>query len=41
MMMMEMDRFVIRLSGSPTQVLDRGSMKSLATMKEQGGTLET
>ena len=37
--MIEMDRFVMELSGSPTQTLVRQSEDSLATMKEGGGTL--
>ena len=37
--MVEMDRFVTRLSGSEEETLVRRSRESLATMKEQGGTL--
>ena len=36
--MVEMDRFVVTLKGS-TETLVRQSRNSLATMKEQGGTL--
>ena len=38
--MIEMDRYVVELTGSPTQTLERQSRESLATMKEGGGTLE-
>ena len=38
-MMVEMDRFVRRLSGSEEETLVRRSQDSLATMKEHGGTL--
>ena len=37
--MVEMDRFVKRLSGSEEETVVRQSRSSLATMKEQGGSL--
>ena len=38
--MIEMDRFVQPLSGAPDQTIERLSIESAATMKEQGTTLK-
>ena len=38
--MIEMDRFVHMLNGSPDEVIERKSMESSATMKDIGLTIE-
>ena len=38
--MIEMDRFVHNLNGSPEEVIERQSIESAATMKDIGLTIE-
>ena len=38
--MLEMDQFVHTLSGSSEEIIKRHSTQSVATMKEQDGTLK-
>ena len=37
--MIEMDRFVHNLQGSDSEVIERESVQSAATMKEEGSSL--
>ena len=37
--MIEMDRFVHNLQGNESEVIERESVQSAATMKEQGSSL--